>query len=574
MAYHGLLLFIVLIYCFEKGHSGLTRANEPLLALTENCTFPHGLLLDEKSDSVSDYKVIKEDSSDTSWISKSQLHKENETESQKSGFESPNSGQLQFLDIPKGDDMRISELHLDEEQLPLETVSNLMSFLEPSQFPMDILLDNYRNHTPIGLLAFKVLKMDIALISWTVVWAVLSVSIPIVLAANLCCTRDLRSRCDDNFSIDSDIRQDKTKRCLKILLHLLAILYLIPTVIIVAANEKMAKSLNKLPESLDVMYGDVHTFIKNTHMQISFAATSSTDIAIEEISKDLEAMNILLGVPYQQVISSDTGIDAVLFNLEDLKMSAAKISTIVADLMIDCRSAKLSGEMLQDQLTEISGQLTVARQQCATKDRALCYTLQYSGYDVTFTLENITKEEKLRDLEKVVSAESFNNTLDIPRTNFGNLPNQMLLQSSTFSSDLKDLLRKKRSEVFSSITSLDQLMRTVSESVKYSQQNTTAGAQKLSEWSLLIWYFKSAVSNVDFTVVRCPMYKQRSIPERSINVSSCPCFRGFGWHYRLGTGYSCSSARGTWTRMGMSAAIRPSSLPSFEWLVRPRRTFL
>nr|CAH7736648.1 unnamed protein product [Callosobruchus chinensis] len=155
--------------------------------------------------------------------------------------------------------------------------------------------------------------------------------------------------------------------------------------------------------------------------------------------------------------------------------------------MIDCRAAKLSGEMLQDQLSDISRQLTVARQQCAAKDRALCFTLQYSGYDVTFTLENITKEEKLRDLEKVVSGESFNSTLEMPRTNFGNLPNQMLLQSSTFSADLKDLLRKKRSEVFNSISSLDQLMRTVSESVKYSQQNATAGAQKLSEWSLIIW---------------------------------------------------------------------------------------
>nr|CAH7736647.1 unnamed protein product [Callosobruchus chinensis] len=557
MAYHGLVLslLIVSIYCFDEGLSDLTGAKEPLIlhtssALVENCTVAHELHLDKKSDTMSDYKILKDDSSNTSCTSKSQLHKENETETQKAGIERPNSGQLQFLDIPKGDDMKISELHLDEEQLSLETVSNLISFLEPSQFPMDILLENYRNHTPISLLAFKILKMDIALISWTVVWAVLTLSIPIVLVANLCCTGDSRLRCDDNFSIDSDIRQEKTKRCLKILLHLLAIMYLIPTVIIVAANEKIAKSLNRLPESIEIIYGDIHTFIKNTHMQISFAATSSTDIAIEEISKDLEAMSILLGVPYQQVISSDTGIDTVLFNLEDLKISAAKISTIVADLMIDCRAAKLSGEMLQDQLSDISRQLTVARQQCAAKDRALCFTLQYSGYDVTFTLENITKEEKLRDLEKVVSGESFNSTLEMPRTNFGNLPNQMLLQSSTFSADLKDLLRKKRSEVFNSISSLDQLMRTVSESVKYSQQNATAGAQKLSEWSLIIWYFKSAVSNVDFTVVWCSMYRQRSITKRSIDVDSCPCCRYIGWYYRLGTSYSCPSDRSTWTRLG------------------------
>ncbi|CAH1989981.1 unnamed protein product [Acanthoscelides obtectus] len=155
--------------------------------------------------------------------------------------------------------------------------------------------------------------------------------------------------------------------------------------------------------------------------------------------------------------------------------------------MIDCGATKLAGEVLQEQLSDISRQLTVVRQQCTMKDRTLCYTLQYSGYDVTFTLENITKEEKLQDLEKVVAREDFNNSLDSPRKHFGSLPSQMLSQSSSFSADLNALLRKKRSEVFSSITSLDQLMRYVSESVKDSEHNATEGAQKLSEWSFFIW---------------------------------------------------------------------------------------
>ncbi|CAH1989973.1 unnamed protein product [Acanthoscelides obtectus] len=484
----GLVMLIVIVYCFGNGYSDSVKVIQPVStrnssAFVENCTSIHELLWDGKLDINGDYRTPRED------VTKSRLHDENETEALKVITEWSNIVELQFLDIPRGDDMKIDELHLDEEQLSFETVSNLVSFLEPSQFPMDILIETYRNQTPvaIGLIVFKVLKMDIALISWTVIWAVICLMIPIIIMTNLCCKIDKHAGVDDNLSIDSDIRQEKTKRCFKILLQVLAILYLIPAVIILAANEQMAKALNKLPESVEIMYGDIQTFIKNTHMQISFAATSSTDIAIEEISKDLEAMSILLGVPYQQAISVDTGIDTVLFNLEDLKISAAKIAAIVADLMIDCGATKLAGEVLQEQLSDISRQLTVVRQQCTMKDRTLCYTLQYSGYDVTFTLENITKEEKLQDLEKVVAREDFNNSLDSPRKHFGSLPSQMLSQSSSFSADLNALLRKKRSEVFSSITSLDQLMRYVSESVKDSEHNATEGAQKLSEWSFFIW---------------------------------------------------------------------------------------
>ncbi|CAH1989977.1 unnamed protein product [Acanthoscelides obtectus] len=499
----GLVMLIVIVYCFGNGYSDSVKVIQPVStrnssAFVENCTSIHELLWDGKLDINGDYRTPREDVTNKSWvIIRSRLHDENETEALKVITEWSNIVELQFLDIPRGDDMKIDELHLDEEQLSFETVSNLVSFLEPSQFPMDILIETYRNQTPvaIGLIVFKVLKMDIALISWTVIWAVICLMIPIIIMTNLCCKIDKHAGVDDNLSIDSDIRQEKTKRCFKILLQVLAILYLskqlkdiqfacdvfsIPAVIILAANEQMAKALNKLPESVEIMYGDIQTFIKNTHMQISFAATSSTDIAIEEISKDLEAMSILLGVPYQQAISVDTGIDTVLFNLEDLKISAAKIAAIVADLMIDCGATKLAGEVLQEQLSDISRQLTVVRQQCTMKDRTLCYTLQYSGYD-------ITKEEKLQDLEKVVAREDFNNSLDSPRKHFGSLPSQMLSQSSSFSADLNALLRKKRSEVFSSITSLDQLMRYVSESVKDSEHNATEGAQKLSEWSFFIW---------------------------------------------------------------------------------------
>lgn len=42
---------------------------------------------------------------------------------------------LQFLDVPKGDDMRIHDLKLNEEYLLFEAFSQLMGYLQPTGFP-------------------------------------------------------------------------------------------------------------------------------------------------------------------------------------------------------------------------------------------------------------------------------------------------------------------------------------------------------------------------------------------------------------------------------------------------------
>ncbi|KAJ8939545.1 hypothetical protein NQ318_011329, partial [Aromia moschata] len=236
----------------------------------------------------------------------------------------------------------------------------------------------------------QLLKLEVLLVVWLMLWAVLSLCLPVAVAVSVCCSSNVR-RLNEEFSSASTTAAERwTGRLLGLILHLLLVLLLLPIILVLAGNEQLSRSISRSPATADIIFEDINTFVKNTHMQISFVVTSSTDITIEAIRKDLQAVDVLLGKPYQQEISSETGIDRALVGLEDLKISAAKVTALVSDLLSDCIAARTAASLLQDQLREIARQLAVAKQQCSTKDRALCYTLQYSGFDVSFSVDNVS----------------------------------------------------------------------------------------------------------------------------------------------------------------------------------------
>ncbi|XP_018569724.1 prominin-2, partial [Anoplophora glabripennis] len=394
---------------------------------------------------------------------------------------------LQFLDIPPGDDFRIHDLSLNEEYLLFEAFSQLMGYLQPTGFPSGLLRDMLYNRIPTQLLVFQVLKLEIVLIMWIVLWAMLSLCLPSAVAANFCCSNNIR-RLEEDFSSGSTNSRDRWMgRTLGFLLHLLLLLLLCPIILILAGNEQISRSISRGPSSVSLIYEDVNTFIRNTHMQMSFVVTSSLDITIEAIRKDLEAVDVLLGKPYQQELSSETGIDIALLGLDDLKTSTSHLTSLVSDILSECASARIAGSMLQEQLVEISRQLTVARQQCSTKDRTLCYTLQHSGFDVAFSVDNITNDVKIRHLERFGTEEMFNASVEAARKAFAEVPDQVAMETSTHITEIKALLSRKRTEVYKSTHALDVLTTSLSEAMRTSEESVSTVIQRAADLDLWRW---------------------------------------------------------------------------------------
>ncbi|KAJ8922086.1 hypothetical protein NQ315_008727 [Exocentrus adspersus] len=391
---------------------------------------------------------------------------------------------LHFLDVPKGDDMRVSDLKLNEEFLVFEVFSHLTAFLQPAGFPPDLFRDVFNKRVPLQILAFKVLKLEIAPLSWIILWGLLSLCLPIAVAANLCCSSNIRRLDEDSCSNDSTTHLG---RIIGYLLHVQLLLLLCPILLILAGNEQISKSISRSPSTVDIIYEDVNTFVRNTHMQLSFVVTSSVDIAIEAIRKDLEGVDVLLARPYQQELSAETGIDVALLELEDLKASTFHVTSLITEILNECSAARVAASVLQDQLADISRQLTVVRQQCGVKDRALCYTLQQSGFDVAFSVDNLTNDVKIRQLERFGSEELFNASVDAARKVFAEVPDQIAMEASIYVADMKALFSRRRTQVYKSTHALDVLTRSLSKTLRIRKESASALIRQAVDWDLWRW---------------------------------------------------------------------------------------
>lgn len=58
--------------------------------------------------------------------------------------------------------------------------------------------------------------------------------------------------------------------------------------LILASNELVSKSVSKLPWTAGIIYEDLNTFLRNTHMQLSFSVSSSINVTVEDIKRELE----------------------------------------------------------------------------------------------------------------------------------------------------------------------------------------------------------------------------------------------------------------------------------------------
>lgn len=59
------------------------------------------------------------------------------------------------------------------------------------------------------------------------------------------------------------------------------------------------------------------------------------------------------------------------------------------ELLRECNAAKGAGKLLRESLSELSRQLNLARRYCAQTDRSLCESLQSTGLDLAFTVDEV-----------------------------------------------------------------------------------------------------------------------------------------------------------------------------------------
>ncbi|KAJ9585972.1 hypothetical protein L9F63_020386, partial [Diploptera punctata] len=95
----------------------------------------------------------------------------------------------------------------------------------------------------------------------------------------------------------------------------------------------------------------------------------------------------LLGRPIQDELAEETGVDVALDALTDVSTAARTMSGKVEGLLTSCLETREMVMESREQLADLRMQVDMFRQQCPTRFRPLCNTVNASGLDVVLRLD-------------------------------------------------------------------------------------------------------------------------------------------------------------------------------------------
>lgn len=157
------------------------------------------------------------------------------------------------------------------------------------------------------IILLQILKTEFGTLAWIIFWSIVALCIPFISLTYFCCARKNLHRLHEEAS---NISLDTRDRCVERTFTLLLMFFLtlemykmekseklelrffifsIPIVLIFIGNEQISRQMTHSMRTTNLVFDDIDTFTRNTHMQISFVATSSTDVTIETIRKDLDS---------------------------------------------------------------------------------------------------------------------------------------------------------------------------------------------------------------------------------------------------------------------------------------------
>ncbi|XP_074641468.1 prominin-1-like isoform X2 [Tubulanus polymorphus] len=308
-----------------------------------------------------------------------------------------------------------------------------------------------------------------------------------IVACCFCCCRCCCGNCGGDMKQKSS---DVKKGCcigMIIALYVMVTLVAGAAVCIIVTSDSMNTAIGEAGPTIASSLSDVSTYLNNTVDEIKHVATTNYEFTAKVISRDLDNIGQLVGVPIQNALGTTGGVDAAVQSVLDLDSKITQSIPLFADY-----SAKWT--VLKTAMTALSSLLATAKanvETVKTKNKCTndpnCNALTPATYvtalDATATIFNLSAEEM--GMQHVAS-QDLAGKLNTGKSSFDNIPNQVNTSSSTAVNDITTKLNSFVSGVdgnlggindMSSKLSVDDMAKTIDD---YSNL--------LKTYSIYVWY--------------------------------------------------------------------------------------
>lgn len=400
---------------------------------------------------------------------------------------------LEFPEVPEGDSFHIQELGLSEGIFVFSYLSRFLSWIQPYDFPVELLRDALWNRVSVVDLITQSLQVEVGFIICLSIGVLLALGLPCILMAHACCRLLNTSNRDSSWSDETSSETANNcavnfRRCTLVFVVQLILLLLVAGIVsMFVTNEQMSRAVEQTPSVVHTALRDVTTFLRNSHQQLQFVITKSLDQAVDAAYTDLDNVEELLGRPIQEELAEETGIDVALDALVDVSTAARIMSGKVEDLLTTCLQAREMVMESREQLADLRMQVDMFRQQCPARFRPLCNTVNASGLDVVLRLDTVMSDDRLvqiRDLRdgnlSVVTQQA--------RGEFQYIPLRVEKDTRDARNGVKRQLNRQKEVLDNSIWSLDVVTRDLTYKIENSRSQVlqvVQGVSAIEQWRWL-----------------------------------------------------------------------------------------
>ncbi|XP_055390329.1 prominin-like protein isoform X2 [Condylostylus longicornis] len=388
------------------------------------------------------------------------------------------------------------------------SISQFLSTITPYDLPLNLVRDALHSNLTLIDFAAKSLQIESGFIVIMTLLVIMAF-IPFCSTIAWCCKK--RSE-DQLYNTEEPINPlmliDDTlensihcqRRASIFIIFLLFLILITCDIALFMTNSQLSKTIDMAPEVIEASIYDTTVFLKNTHTQIKYQLDNGLDIAIENITKDLHDIDVLLGEPIKYEVIAHTGIELAFDSLQSISMELITRIQLLQDSI--GKALKISQEAAA-RMEELQIQLSVLQRQCTFRDRPLCDTLRIRSFEENGIIDalkslqedqNIFRMKYLGELESGTQVQNLSNEVAISRSIFGNYPEQLKRDTAIQRNETLDQLKNIKYKTTANAHLLTRTIVSLLDELTGTWESIEPHYKDLQSWEDKFWKMTWAIA--------------------------------------------------------------------------------
>ncbi|KAJ0183214.1 hypothetical protein K1T71_001190 [Dendrolimus kikuchii] len=404
-------------------------------------------------------------------------------------FESKDRSKIKFNGLPQRESYLIPTLKLEEGFHPFSYISKLFYLIYPYDFPVGLIKDIVWGEFSFPYSFLQSIKVESTFLAVIVVFICISLIIPcyLIILGTLAL---FSSTCDDEADAGALFPEPEDLNCNNRGLVVVTLFVLFICCVFISgmavSSEQAHAAASESRNFVSCACSDIAAWLTAAARDLYHSLVPPVDLVHHAYKEDLKNVEILLGEPIQQAISSESGIDLVFDSLADIIAESEDLSRKISSLRDVSIKAGAMASAASDRIKDLAKQLANLKKYCNLKDAPLCDTINTNSLEMKIKFDLILHERQLLEL-RTLGVGNLTKAISIARKEFRTLPSAIAAQTFRVREDILRDIEDRRQAVHASAKILNDIARHLSSGLQYIARRLESTLDRINRYEFARW---------------------------------------------------------------------------------------